>query len=76
VTPSDVTANDVTANDVLSRFSSNMIANLQKTGVVLVEHAGEDGTFEELVIFDPPLDRIWHLLIQGDRQNEYRRSAL
>jgi hypothetical protein len=61
-----------TANDVLSHFTSDMIANLQKTGVVLVEHTGEDGTFEGLVIFDPPLDRIWHLLIQGDRQNEYR----
>jgi hypothetical protein len=45
-----VTANHVTANDVLSRFSSNMIANHQKTGVVLVEHASEDGTFEGLVI--------------------------
>jgi hypothetical protein len=60
------------ANDVSSHFTSDMIANLQKTGVVLVEYTGEDGTFEALVIFDPPLDRIWHLLIQGDRQNEYR----
>lgn len=71
-TADDVTANDVTANDVLSRFTSDMIANLQKKGVVLVERAGAAGTFEGLVIFDPPLDRIWHLLIQGDRQNEYR----
>ena len=60
------------AREVLSRFTPDMTANLRKTGVVLVEHGGEDGTFEGLVIFDPPLDRIWHLLTQGDRQKEYR----
>ncbi len=61
-----------TAEEVFTHFGNNTRDTLQKKGVVLLDQGREDGMTEGLILFDQPMDRIWHLLSQGERQTEYR----
>ena len=60
------------AEELMATYSEQALAELNEEGVALVASKDQEGLIEGLVIFEKPLAYVWELLIQGDRQDEYR----